>query len=93
MGKVAARQRFLADHMLCPPIRYEDVRARMDIELFHLLQGDVIRSDAAYILGEPRVSNLSYVVATLPCDLVLGRRESALLLSIEPRGQHDYESQ
>jgi hypothetical protein len=28
--------------MLCSPIAYEDVRRRVDVEPFHLLQGDVL---------------------------------------------------
>lgn len=93
LGKVAARQRFLAEHMLRPQITYEDVRSRLDVEPFHVLQGDVIRTDAAYILGTRHVGNPSYVVATSTCDLVPGRREGALLLPIEPRRPADYETQ
>jgi len=93
LGKVAARQRFLADHILCRPVTHENVRDRMDVEQFYLLQGDVIRSDAAYVLGSRQVGNPSYVMATSTCDLVPGRRESALLLPIEPRRVSDSESQ
>ncbi len=65
---------------------------KIDAETFHLLQGDTIRSDAGYILGDRQAGNPSYVVATSTCDLVPGRRESALLLPIEPRGLNDFES-
>jgi hypothetical protein len=93
LGKVSARQHFLADHMLRSPIRSQDVRGRMDVEEFHLLQGDIVRSDAAYTLGDRQIGNPSYIVATSTCDLVPGRRESALLLPVEPRGLDDYQSQ
>ena len=90
LGKVTDRQRFLADHVFCPPISYEDIRGSLDVEPFHLLQGDVIRTDTAYVLGSRRVGIPSYVVATSTCDLVAGRRESAVLLPIEPRRASDY---
>ena len=79
--------------MLRPPISYEEVRSRLDVEPFHVLQGDVIRTDAAYFFGTRQVGNPSYVVATSTCDLIPGRREAALLLPIEPRHPSDYESQ
>ncbi|GAC1406194.1 MAG: hypothetical protein NVSMB52_19770 [Chloroflexota bacterium] len=93
LGKVTARQRFLADKIFCPPITSENVRGTLDIEEFHMLQGDIIRSDAAYILGTRQVDDPSYVVASSTCDLVPGRRESALLLPIEPRRMTDFESE
>lgn len=93
LGKIAARQRFLADHVLCPPISFEEIRGSLEVEPFHLLQGDVIRTDAAYVLGFRQVGNPSYVVASSTCDLVAGRRESAALLPVEPRRASDYELQ
>ncbi len=54
-------------------------------EPFHVLQGDVIRTDAAYILGSRQIGGPSYVVATSTCDVVPGRRKTALLLRVEPR--------
>ena len=89
LGQVEKRQRqaFLNEHLLCAPIRYEEVGARMSKppEPFQVLQGDVIRTDAAYILGSRQVGAPSYVVATSTCDVVLGRRETALLLRVQPR--------
>jgi hypothetical protein len=79
--------------MLRPPVYYEDVRSRVDVERFYALQGDVIRTDAAYILGDRQVGNPSYVVATSTCDLVPDRRQTALLLPIESRRPSDYETQ
>lgn len=89
LGQVEKRQRqaFLNDHMLCASITYDTVSARMSTppEPFPVLQGDVIRTDAAYILGSRQIGGPSYVVATSTCDVVAGRRETALLLRVEPR--------
>jgi hypothetical protein len=50
---------------------------------FSLLQGDIVASDAAYLLGE-RLTGMKFVVASATCDLVPGRREYAALLRIQP---------
>ncbi len=91
IGK-GARQAFLNEHLLRAPIRYDEARARLDPppEPFHVLQGDIIRTDAAYVLGLRQVGNRSYAVATATCDAVLGRRETVLLLPVEPRRPSDY---
>jgi hypothetical protein len=65
----------------------------MHVGPFHALQGDVIRTDAAYILGVRQVGAFSSLVATSTCDLVPGRRKTALLLPVEPRRLSDYLSQ
>jgi hypothetical protein len=53
---------------------------------FSLLQGDVIRTEAAFILGERRPG--TYVVATATCDAVVKpkpRQKSILLLPVVSR--------
>src|SRR5690242_19685311 len=92
LGRVAARQRVHTDHLWCPPITYDDVHSTIDVEPFHVLQGDIIRSDAAYVLGTRHTGNQSYVIATSTRDLVPGRRQSALLLPLEPRSVREYVS-
>jgi hypothetical protein len=85
--KAHARQTILNRHMLRLPIRHEDVKGHVGPELavFCVLQGDVIRTDAAYVLGERRDQNPTYVIATSTCDLVPGRRKTVSLLEVEPR--------
>jgi hypothetical protein len=69
------------------PIHYEAAVAQGVIadteDEFVLLQGDIIRTDAAYLLGE-RLVGRSYAIANSTCDLVPGRREYALLLPLHP---------
>lgn len=86
------RQAFLNEHLLRAPIRHDDVRPRLEPppEPFHVLQGDIVRTEAAYILGDRQAGNRSYAVATSTCDIVPGRRETALLLPVEPRRPADY---
>lgn len=50
---------------------------------FCLLQGDIVSTEAAYLLGE-RLTGMKFVVASATCDLVPGRREYAALLRIQP---------
>lgn len=92
-GAVAARQFFLNEHLLCAPIEYDDVQLRLPgpLEPFHILQGDIVRTDAAYVLGDRQSGNSTYVVATSTCDIVPGRREMAHLLPVVPRRMSDYD--
>jgi hypothetical protein len=58
---------------------------------FDVLQGDVIRTDAAYILGRREPG--PYVVASATCDTVVRpkpRRGSVLLLPVVPRTLEDF---
>ena len=70
-----------------PPIEYAEALARGVIPVgedpFVLLQGDIVRTDAAYHQGERQVGQL-HLVANATCDLVPGRREFATLLPILP---------
>jgi hypothetical protein len=54
----------------------------------HLLQGDVIGTEAAYFLGS-RAAPGRFVVANASCDLVPGRREYVALLRVLPVRQGD----
>jgi hypothetical protein len=89
---VGARQSFLNEHLLRAPIYHEDVVAVMPQppDVFHVLQGDVIRTDAAYMLDQRQIGNPSYVIATSTCDLVPERRVTAMLLRVEPKRPRDY---
>jgi hypothetical protein len=89
---VGARQRFLNEHLLRAPIYHEDVVAVMPQppDVFHVLQGDVVRTDAAYVLDQRQVGNPSYVIATSTCDLVPERRVTAMLLRVEPKRPGDF---
>jgi hypothetical protein len=49
---------------------------------FALLQGDIIRSDAAYCFGERITGYPKYAVLNSSCDLVPGRSKSAMLLRV-----------
>jgi hypothetical protein len=86
------RQAFLNQHLLRAPIRYEDVHVGFNppIDHFNVLQGDIIRTEAAYLLGARQVGDQSYVIGTSTCDIVLGRRETALLLPVQSRRLRDY---
>lgn len=85
------RQEFLNRHMLRPVIRYEDVRERFEppLEPFFALQGDVVQTENAYILGQRRTAHdvygsPLYVVATSTCDLVSRDRHPTTLPHEEP---------
>jgi hypothetical protein len=81
------RQLFLNGNLVRAPIDYDRVRSQIGPppEPFFVLQGDVIRTDAAYILGSRLSGGRSYIVATSTCDAVPGRRDAALLLPVEAR--------
>lgn len=86
LGPWRERQRFLNTHLLCAPIRYEGVKAQLaaDPGSFFALQGDIIRTDAAFSLGE-RTQEASYAIATSTCDLMPSYgRQTVLLLPVAP---------
>jgi hypothetical protein len=49
-----------------------------------MLQGDVIPTEAAYLMGERIVGTPMFAVLNSTCDLVPGRREYASLLRVVP---------
>lgn len=89
IGKTKARQKlFNANGALVrPPIEYQVLKEQGLIspeeDLFALLQGDIVSSDAAYFLGE-RITGTKFTVASSTCDLVPGRRQYATLLRLQP---------
>ena len=89
IGKTKARQKtFNARGALVrSAIEYQ---ALLDLGLispeedpFILLQGDIIGTEAAYILGE-RITGMKFAIASSTCDLVPGRRQYATLLRLQP---------
>lgn len=90
--KGLVRQAFLAEHVLCPPIQYTDMRERVPISEFSVLQGDIIATRDAWVLGSRQWDEQSYLIANSTCDLVPGRRDTVMLLVLEPRRQRDYAS-
>ncbi len=89
LGKTKQRQQtFNAPGAIVrEPLHYDEALANGSIEptedRFSLLQGDIISSDAAYLLGE-RLTGMNFVIASSTCDLVTGRRDYAALLRIQP---------
>jgi hypothetical protein len=89
LGKTKARQNaFNASGALVrEPISYKEVLSKGLIDpqedVFSLLQGDVVSTDAAFFLGE-RLVGLKYIVLNATYDLVPGRREYVELLRISP---------
>ncbi|MGO9179411.1 MAG: hypothetical protein ACLQBX_02190 [Candidatus Limnocylindrales bacterium] len=88
------RVEWLATHMLTAPIIHAVAQARVggSVDEFNVLQGDIIRTDAAYRLGVRIEGAPTYMIATSSCDLVPGRRATALLLPLEPRRKADFTS-
>jgi hypothetical protein len=84
----AGRQREVNAVWLEPPItQAEALNAYPPLsDQFDVLQGDIVRTDAAFVLGQ-RIPG-AYVVASATCDAVIRprpRRGSILLLPIVPR--------
>lgn len=84
----ADRQREVNAVWLEPPITQGEAAAAYPplSDHFDVLQGDVIRTEAAFVLGH-RVAG-AYVVASATCDAVIRprpRRGSILLLPVVPR--------
>lgn len=80
-----------------PPIDFNAARERGLIaeeeDPFVLLQGDLLRTDAAYFMGT-RLTGMRFLIANSTCDLVPGRREYVALLPVLPieLGQTDEEN-
>ena len=65
------------------PIESEEVAAlgfNTPDDAFTMLQGDVIRTEAAYFLGERVTDHPKYAILNSSCDLVPGRNLYAALL-------------
>jgi hypothetical protein len=94
LGKTKQRQQIFnaPGALVRSPLDYDDAVASGDIDAtedrFTLLQGDIVSTDAAYLLGE-RLTGMKFVVASSTCDLVPGRREYAALLRIQPIATDD----
>lgn len=89
---LAERLAWLADHMLTRPLTHDEAQARVDatIEPFQVLQGDVVRTSSAYSLGLRDDRYSTYVIASSSCDLIEGRRTTALLLPLQARYRKDF---
>ncbi|MBD2386690.1 hypothetical protein H6G32_14905 [Cylindrospermum sp. FACHB-282] len=94
LGKTAKRQQVFNKEaaLVLKPIEYQDVLQKGLIhpeeDPFCLLQGDIVSTDAAYILGD-RITGNKFVIATSTCDLVPQRRKYAALLSVSPISNKD----
>ena len=84
--KTGARLDILNGSLLRAPIYHEDVKRLLadEPEYFAVLQGDVISTEAAYVMGMQRTDNPSYVIATSTCDAVIGRQATVSLLEVVP---------
>lgn len=88
--KTAQRQlAFAQPNSICvEPIFYSDALAsgaiQADEDQFTLLQGDIVSTEAAYLMGQRIIGNPMFAVLNSTCDLVPGRREYASLLRVIP---------
>jgi hypothetical protein len=88
--KTAERQiAFAQPDMICvEPISYSDAVASgaisEDEDQFTTLQGDIVSTEAAYLMGGRIVGSPMFAVLNSTCDLVPGRREYASLLRVAP---------
>lgn len=88
--KTAQRQiAFAQPDMICvEPISFSAAVASGAIgeheDQFTMLQGDVVSTDAAYLMGERIVGSPMFAVLNSTCDLVPGRREYASVLRVFP---------
>ena len=88
--KTAQRQiAFAQPNTICvEPISYSDAVAsgaiNADEDQFTTLQGDIVSTEAAYLMGGRIVGSPMFAVLNSTCDLVPGRREYASLLSVAP---------
>jgi len=57
---------------------------KADEDQFTMLQGDIVSTEAAYLMGERIVGSPMFAVLNSTCDLVPGRREYASLLRVFP---------
>ena len=88
--KTAQRQiAFAQPNTICvEPISYSDAVAsgaiNADEDQFTTLQGDIVSTEAAYLMGGRIVGSPMFAVLNSTCDLVPGRREYASLLRVAP---------
>ena len=86
--KTAQRQiAFAQPNIICvEPISYSDAVAsgaiNADEDQFTMLQGDIVSTEAAYLMRERIVGSPMFAVLNSTCDLVPGRREYASLLRV-----------
>jgi len=90
LGKTKHRQRILNKKgaLVRSPINYQDALNQGIIDAeedeFSLLQGDIISTEAAYLMGERLTgSQNKFAIASSTCDLVVGRRQYAALLCVK----------
>jgi len=77
------------------PIRAEEAQAlgfNTEDDVFTLLQGDIVSTEAAFYLGERVCGHPKYIVLSSSCDLVPERRECASLLRIKEIRKSEPES-
>ena len=88
--KTAQRQvAFAQPNTICVvPISFADAVTSgaigADEDEFTMLQGDIVSTEAAYVMGERIVGKPMFAVLNATCDLVPGRREYASLLRVAP---------
>lgn len=74
-------------NLVMPPLSHRAALERgivgEDEDPFVLLQGDIVRTEAAYHQGERQIGQV-LLVANATCDLVPGRRQFAVLLPLFP---------
>lgn len=87
------RVNWLAANIVTPPITHAEAVARCGepVDPFNVLQGDIVRTSAPYQLGR-RFEDGSYIIATSSCDLIPGRRTSALLFPVQARRASEFDS-
>ncbi|MEB3215442.1 MAG: hypothetical protein VKN72_04155 [Nostocales cyanobacterium 94392] len=89
LGKTKHRQQIFnaPGALVQTPLEYDAAVASGVIDAtedrFGLLQGDIVSTDAGYLLGA-RLTGMKFVIASSTCDLVPGRRQYAALLRIQP---------
>lgn len=90
LGKTAKRQATFAPEgaLVRRPITYQDALETEKItpeeDRFSFLQGDIVRTDAAYFMGEQVRGHPTFVILNSTCDLVEERRTYAALLRVKP---------
>lgn len=90
IGKTAQRQAAFAPEgaLVRRPITYleamETGKIATDADRFNFLQGDIVRTDAAYFMGEQVRKLPTFVILNSTCDLVEERRTYAALLRVKP---------
>ncbi len=88
--KTAQRQiAFAQPNIICvEPISYSDGGTsgaiNADEDQFTMLQGDIVSTEAAYLMGERIGGSPMFAVLNSTCDLVPGRREYASWLRVVP---------